>query len=340
MHIFLLILKIIGIVLGSILGLLLALLLVILFVPIHYQINAEQQGKFQCQIKGNWLLKFISYSCEYAGERFIYRLKILGITVKSNLPKRVKKAKQKKSNTNKVSRKKKQKDKLQQKKNSVHTDKNEEKKQNTVEETIENENFSDSHKNLYQKHEPVEIEKDVKLELNGQELENEFTFFEKASCIFNDKYQKFLKKIQGIKKKIKNMIVSIRGSISRIKIIWAFLTEEENKTGFHTCMKAVKKIVKHIKPKKLKGYLKFGTGDPCSSGQILGVIAVFYGKYGKFFQIIPDFEEKVLEYTIYAKGKVRIFTIGKIALQLWFSKELKKLIENFEHCKEELENGR
>lgn len=343
MHIVLLVLKIIGIVLGSILGLLLALLLMILFVPIRYRIQAEKKDSIQCQIRVNWLFRGINCLGEYTGERFIYRLKILGITVKSNLSEKKKKKnreteKKRKSinkKTRKVSEKKEKEDYNKQKENtetvlqekaSSKIKEYEEKEQIQTKTEIYDENRTIAYAGIDEKRKTAE--------------EEEFTFFEKVSAFLSKKYQDFIKKINCIKKKIKNMLISMKKGISKIKVIWSFLTEEENKAGFRVCMEAVKKGIKHIKPKVLKGYLRFGTEDPCNTGQILGVIAMFYGTFGRFFDITPDFEKAVLEYSIYAKGRIRIFTVGKIVLQLWFSKELKKLIENFEHCKEELENGR
>lgn len=344
MHIVLLILKIIGIVLGSILGLLLAILLMILFIPIRYRISAEKQDKFQCQIRVSWFLRGINCSGEYAGEQFIYRLKILGITVKSNFSKKTRKAKIKEYNEDAE-----KKNEFINKKNKKAKIEKDEKEQEKSTELILQE--KDSVK-IKEQGDVEQIKTETKVHDEDSMIvydgvnekrkmpEEEFTFFEKVSIFLSEKYQKFIKKIKGIKKKIKNMLISIRSGISKLKLIWSFLTEEENKAGFKTCMKTLKKIIKHIKPKVLKGYLRFGTDDPCITGQILGVIAMFYGTFGRFFEITPDFEEAVLEYSVYAKGRVRIFTVGKIVLQLWFSKELKKLIENFENCKEELENGR
>lgn len=321
----------------------------VLFVPIRYSINAEQQGKFQCQIRVNWLLRCISCFGEYTEERFIYRLKILGITVKSNLSekvkkksgnkKHIKKARKNKENSDKNTRKnaldeKTKKERISKENKVDKIEESERTNQIKSEKTIVAENVKNTHNNVKEN----VIERAIDKEQDETEIK--LTFFEKIKVIFSEKYREFLKKIQGIKKKIKNMIISIKSSISKIKLIWTFLTEEENKAGFKTCMEAVKKTVRHMKPKVLKGYLKFGTEDPCKTGQILGIIAMFYGKYGRFFEIVPDFEKAVLEYTIYAKGRIRIFTVGKIALQLWFNKKFKKLIENYEHCKEELENGR
>lgn len=328
-------------VLAAILGLLLALVLMILFVPIRYRVNAEKQQDFRCQIRVSWFLRGMEWFGNYTGKGFIYHLKILGITIKSNLSEKKKEDTKEKKRSNRKRKKKKQDSKeaeIQENKKII------EKSSSETEELQKTEDLNKT-KDI---DEPEEFDKtdDLhKAEQTGKtgdfdKIEEDETFFGKIQKFLSEKFKGLLSKIKRIKKKIKNMLINIRTTISKLKLIWSFLTEEENKTGFKVCLEAVKKLLKHIKPRVLKGYLKFGTNDPCTTGQILGLIAVFYGSYGRNFEIKPDFEEAVLECSVDAKGKLRIFTIGKIVIKLWFSKELKILIENYKNCKEELENGR
>lgn len=325
MHIFLLILKIIGIVLGSILGLLLVLLLAVLFVPIRYHIKAEQKDKFQCQVRVSWFLRCMSCSGEYLEKKFVYRFKVLGITIKSSIEKKRKK----KDVSLKKEKKKEQNIELKKETQNTKTKIEERFLKEEIEET-QSERIEKKNYNLKKKEETFQ----------KTETKEEPNLFQKVINFISRQYQSCVKKMKSIKKKIKNMIISVKKGIKKIQLIWEFLTEEENRKGFARCILTLKKVITHIKPGKLKGYLKFGTEDPCITGQILAVIAMFYGKFGRYFEIKPDFENAVLEYVVDARGRVRLFTIGRLALQLWFSKELKKIIENYEKCKEELENGR
>ena len=52
---------------------------------------------------------------------------------------------------------------------------------------------------------------------------------------------------------------------------------------------------KQIHPRRMRGKVIFGTGDPCSTGELLGVFALFYAWYGNGVQIVPDFEQKRIE---------------------------------------------
>ena len=60
----------------------------------------------------------------------------------------------------------------------------------------------------------------------------------------------------------------------------------------------------------------FGTGDPATTGQIIGAIAAVYGFFPEKLQVIPDFEEKRYEGNIRAKGKLRLIHLIIIAVKL------------------------
>ena len=63
---------------------------------------------------------------------------------------------------------------------------------------------------------------------------------------------------------------------------------------------------KQIHPRRMRGKVIFGTGDPCSTGELLGVFALFYAWYGNGVQIVPDFEQKRIEGNVSFRGRIRI----------------------------------
>lgn len=195
----------------------------------------------------------------------------------------------------------------------------------------------------------VEDEKKIKEDLDQhivEEKEDEFKFFHKIKEFFN-KMKSFLLKIKGFFQKIasgfqkvKNIFHNIREGASNLISKWekikAFYKVESNKQGIKLSLYAIKKVVKHILPKKIKGQIEFGTGDPCSTGQALGAAACFYSIYGKSFQIIPNFNDEIFEGNIYMAGRIRIVTLLIIVVKLILNKNFKELIKNFRAFKEEL----
>lgn len=54
--------------------------------------------------------------------------------------------------------------------------------------------------------------------------------------------------------------------------------------------------------------------------------AVLYGFLGLDFDIIPDFENEILEGEVYLKGSVQLFGIVVIALRVYTNELFKKII--------------
>lgn len=171
--------------------------------------------------------------------------------------------------------------------------------------------------------------------------------YNKTKKGFFYKLKAFLRKLLNIPKKIVELLIKVKNSIKKVYYIiigflekWhkirAFLQNEINKKGLKNSFLSLRKIFKHIRPRKLTAEVEFGTGDPCSTGQLLGGLAVFYGYYGEAVQIIPNFETAMLEGSILCKGRIRLFTLLIICIKLILNKEFRTMIENFKAFKEEL----
>jgi vacuolar-type H+-ATPase subunit I/STV1 len=150
---------------------------------------------------------------------------------------------------------------------------------------------------------------------------------------FIDKMTAFFK---GIKSKIIKWIETIQNVKNKVNMISDFIHEEINREGLKVTLNSLKKLLKHIKPTKLRSRIIFGTGDPCSTGQALGVLGFLYSFYGDNIQIIPDFENERLEGKHYARGRIRLVTILIIVIKLILNKKFKQLKSNFQILREAL----
>lgn len=92
---------------------------------------------------------------------------------------------------------------------------------------------------------------------------------------------------------------------------------------------------KQIHPRRMRGKVIFGTGDPCSTGELLGVFALFYAWYGNGVQIVPDFEQKRIEGNVSFRGRIRMITLICIAWRIIKNKDGRKLLHEWEKWKEE-----
>lgn len=140
----------------------------------------------------------------------------------------------------------------------------------------------------------------------------------------------------NIRKKIKNIWNKFLRLCHKIKKVYEFITLKENQDCAKAVLKIGTRLLRHMRPRKIKGFVRFGMDDPCRTGQILGVLAVFYGFYGKNISIYPEFESSCLDGEVLIKGYMQIGVILFHALKIYLSKELKTLKYNYQQLKEEL----
>jgi hypothetical protein len=194
----------------------------------------------------------------------------------------------------------------------------------------------------------TKVEKPTIVPLDYGEKTSETLFYKQPEQISKlsifDKIVKKVKDILGkildIIQKIKNMIYEKKSNFINMKkkvvFIKGFWDNQVNKSAIKLIFLSVKKFGKHILPKRIDGHIVFGTGDPCSTGQALGVISLIYGYYGNCIKITPDFENILFKGTVKGKGRIRIFTLLIISIKLWLDDNFKQLIINFKKLKEEL----
>ena len=123
---------------------------------------------------------------------------------------------------------------------------------------------------------------------------------------------------------------------SKIGLVKEFLCNSENRPGFRMVWQTVKKILKHIFPKKIDANVEFGTGDPCTTGQALGAIMAICPRIIKTTRIVPNFEAAMIEGDLYAKGRIRIGTVGMVIIKLIINHDFKYVLKDLNRLKEEL----
>jgi len=80
-----------------------------------------------------------------------------------------------------------------------------------------------------------------------------------------------------------------------------------------------------MSPRKQYVNIIFGTGDPASTGQILGYMYVAATLLRINLKVVPDFDNKVFVLDARLKGHVTIFVIAFQALRLYMDKNIKRL---------------
>lgn len=316
LSVILLILKIIGIALLVLLGMVLFLLLIVLFVPIRYRVKVEHGDAFTLECGLSWLLHFIhARISQSASSRRIW-VRIMGILVydSSRAPK-----------DRKIKNVKRQAKDATTSKDVVKDDLTQERaysKDHVKDVIYEEKSVNDEIQNN-------DIQKDDK-------KQDDIKFVGKLIRSYRNIKAKIKSFFIGVKTKIKEFLQKLFNIKDKTRLILNFLNDDINKKGFRFTYDTLKKILKHILPKKVRSKLIFGTGDPCSTGQALGIFGILYGIYGDNIQLTPDFESKVFKGSHYVKGRIRIWTLLIIIIKLLLDKRFKDLKMNYQLLKEAL----
>lgn len=154
-----------------------------------------------------------------------------------------------------------------------------------------------------------------------------------------------LVKIKGIPIKVKGIIVKIKETLFAIKrgiqkflallkefnkkkqAVLAFIKEEKNKEAFRYTRVKFFQLLCHILPGKVTLRLHYGFEDPATTGILTGIIFMLYPKSAKEFQLMPDFENRVLEGELTIKGRVRLVKVLWTLLSIYFHKECNRIIK-------------
>ncbi|CRZ33751.1 DUF2953 family protein [Herbinix hemicellulosilytica] len=360
------ILKLIGFVILAVIGILLIVFLAVLFVPVRYKINANHGESVELNAVISWFFHIIHARIKHTENNWRILVKIFGILVfdshkslgfkKDNIIKNDETEHHKDADMNDDSYKE-----------FYKTGHISSPKENTAENKVPFKDNDMPYKNEHSANKDtgdtdrdsndvcnfrdrdeaslIKIESDYKDgSYEKYESETKADTKNKYRKISIEKFKRLFIKIKSriveiyerIIDRIKTLIEKLRSIKHKISLIYDFLTDEVNKEGFRFTYDCIKKLLRHIKPTKLKSRLVFGTGDPCSTGQILGLFGILYGFYGNDLNITPDFENKVFEGTHYAKGRIRLGTVAFIVIKFLLDKRFKELKRNYQLLKEAL----
>lgn len=313
LHILLTILKVIGIIILVLINLVILIIAAILFVPIRYSIDAIYDRKVKnldFKINITYLLHLISVKYIYKDDGL--SIKIFGIKTHFF-------DKETKAMEEKINKETKMFEKMSSEIKDNMTEMPEAYKQlkkideerdrlaenvNKTEENIENNN------------------KDNDTEENTEE----FIKVEKQN-IFSRIYSKIKAIIIKIKYRFIKFCDTIKKICKNVNDLKEFISDDNTKEAFGFLKEEALLLLKHIRPRSIKGYVHFGFDNPSYTGNLLGLIYMILRGSPKEFRINPDFENKVFDGEIHAKGRVQCYLLLIIGIRLYKNDNLKLLLE-------------
>lgn len=307
------ILKIIGIVLLGLLALFFLALFIILFVPFRYRIHASYYDTADIHASVSWLLHAISVQFCFSKQDRKCQIKVLGLCIMDLFHPKSRKEKKQKRKSDTGIKQTKQTEQTSEAVSDIgkQNDKNSSVVKNETidkEKTVES-GTDDSVETAKQDDNPTSSEEDTPKEAG---------FIEKIILFFT---------------KIKETVLSLRRKIQSIREKQIDLQEQgrkwmtvlkrdRTKTALGKCKDILIKLLKTLLPRKWSAYFHFGMDDPASTAQILGYYWMFIGVLANHVTCLPDFENKIFEGELKAKGHIRMITFILIGLKVLFDPDL------------------
>ncbi len=134
------------------------------------------------------------------------------------------------------------------------------------------------------------------------------------------KFEKIKYTIYRIYDKIKNIWKNISYYIE-------LLREEETKMLFGHVLFRCRKVLKNIRPRRVRSEILFGTGSPDTTGYIYGIYCVLTSVTGRDLRLTPDFENAVLRGELYVAGHITLWTLIWNGLMLFWDKKLQSFLD-------------
>jgi len=294
LHILLLILKIIGIILAVILGIIIVLVAIVIFVPVRYEISAKCDGDIEslkAKVKATWLLHLLRADVFLKGKKLKWTARFAWIKKSNTVIGKVPEEKKKDEPENRE---------LQKVEEDVIRCDESEKGSECIEEK------PDKDLEMCQKNDAAD--KTVEVSLDDKSSDEDSSE--------NHEKKSLRDKLSGIIEKIKDLL-------EKKEKITGFITDESHVNAFRKAKKSLFILLKRLKPEKVHGKVKFGFDDPATTGKVLGGLSVFYPVFTDSLEIIPDFENQILNGNVYLKGKIRLCHFVWLGVKLILCKDVR-----------------
>ena len=113
-----------------------------------------------------------------------------------------------------------------------------------------------------------------------------------------------------------NKVVKAEKTIYRFEKFWELECTEKTKVYL---VKYLKSVIRHIAPRKAKGYAEYGFDDAAKTGEVTGYLSLLPCMYQKKLYLNPNFSDKVMDIDVSLKGYIVLGYLVRIifSINLW-----------------------
>ena len=94
-------------------------------------------------------------------------------------------------------------------------------------------------------------------------------------------------------------------------------------------LEVVIKLLRHIFPRKLEGYLRYGFDDPSYTGKVLALLAAVYPLTQDKFQVTPEWNMSIIDTEAVLSGRIHLSYVLLQAVRVWFNKDFQSVRRNY-----------
>ena len=351
LQIILWILRILGILILVILGLLLLVLLLVLFVPIRYEAEAKKKtGRFAARGCVRWFAGILRVNASYNNRGALVTLRVFGKPLKQmrfgSLSAAAAKTGQEPENvalllpdeepdeepeeaaeTPAAKVEEKPAEKPAAKAEEKAADANEIKRTETAPETPA----------AWAEEKPEENKKPEKKKLRKKEKKREKKREKKQEKDAGGDgiFAKLLRNVHRIPETITDAMNFLFGGGSDTSF-GEKITELQEKAEpwltpgmqrlYRKAVRLLLKLLCHWRPRKIKGFIRYGTGSPEMTGKLTGLAYVLLPASGDEYRLVPEFTEAKLETDTSLSGHIRIWWMALTLLKLLADRQARALI--------------
>ncbi|MBQ9936074.1 MAG: DUF2953 domain-containing protein [Lachnospiraceae bacterium] len=312
------ILKILLWIILAILGLALLLILLVLFAPIKYKVDAKYKEKALVKAKISFLIASVRVIFDQETKKLDYCIRLAGIKLNFGKEKKLKKSKVKESKIEGTQ------SMVSESANNNITTIDTANQEILVDDDMVVEGVVEDSVDVIEYSNDIDDIEDFDLfdgDVSKDVPKEQRSLLGRIKAFFiglKDKIIKIKEKLENftpdkIEEKINSKLNDLKKKINKFKRFWGLKCTVKTRRYLK---KYLLGLLKHIGPRKIKGYVRYGFGDPCKTGQITGYISMLPFVYQKHFSLIPDFYEKVVEADVFIKGRIRIGYILRIVLNI------------------------
>lgn len=317
--IILFILKLLGILVLILLGLVLGVLLLILFVPVRYRIEGSYYERLKGKVRVTWLLHIISVTAAYEDE-FSILIRLFGFRLFKPVEESREDAEEMLVHAMEATD-----EDAEEFSGDILKDVERSGKKRLTEEGKLPENTasgSERTNSEEKRKEPQKIEPQKSSRLNEEPGQGS-----------GGKAQAVADRLSSIFAKLKYSFEGICDKLKTIKEkkeeIQAWISNENNRKTIRLLLRQLKKLIRHLLPKKGKGEVVFGFDDPYTTGQVLTAVSAVYPFCHKQLDIYPVFDRQVFTAEGHFKGRIRASTLLLIAGRMLLDKNFRGLLRKW-----------